>query len=57
MDITAGFVGHVVRSARRLGGAIAIPMLVIVGAAIAGVLIGDLLAPAPEPIMVAPFRW
>jgi hypothetical protein len=57
MDITTtGFVAHAVRSARRLG-AIAIPALVIAAAALAGVAIGDLLAPASEPVIVAPFRW
>ena len=57
MDIASGFVARSVRSARRLGAAIAIPTLVIAAAALAGVVIGDLLAPASEPIIVAPFRW
>jgi hypothetical protein len=56
MDIRTGFVAHVVRSARRLG-VIVIPALVIAVAALAGVVIGDFLAPASEPIIVAPFRW
>jgi hypothetical protein len=56
MDITTGLVAHVVRSAQRLG-LIVIPALVIGAAALAGVVIGDLLAPASEPVIVAPFRW
>jgi hypothetical protein len=55
-NITTAFVAHVARSARRAR-AIVIPGLVIGLVALAGVLIGDLLAPASEPIMVAPFRW
>jgi hypothetical protein len=56
MDIITGFVAHVVRSTRRLG-VIVIPALVIGAAALAGVVIGDLLVPASEPVMMAPFRW
>jgi hypothetical protein len=56
MDITTGFVAHVVRSARRLG-VIVIPALVIAVGALAGVVIGDLLAPVSESVIVAPFRW
>jgi hypothetical protein len=56
MDITTGFVAHVARSVRRLA-VIAIPALAIGAAALAGVVIGDLLAPASEPVIVAPFRW
>jgi Na+/H+ antiporter NhaC len=56
MDTTTGIVAYVVRSVRRLG-VIGIPALIIVVAALAGVVIGDLLAPASEPVIVAPFRW
>ena len=57
MDIGSGFVAHVVRTAQRLAMAVVVPALVIAVAALAGVLIGDLLAPASEQVMVAPFRW
>jgi len=57
MDIGSGFVAHVVRTAQRHATAVVVPALVIAVAALAGVLIGDLLAPASEQVMVAPFRW
>jgi hypothetical protein len=57
MDTTNAFVARIARSVRRFGGTIALPTLVIAVAALAGVLIGDLLAPASEPVIVAPFRW
>lgn len=58
MDIASGFVAHVLRAVERLGARFSIPVLLSVALALAvGVLIGDHLLPASEPIIAAPFRW
>lgn len=58
MDIASGFVAHVLRAVERLDARFSIPVLLSVALALAvGVLIGDHLLPASEPIIAAPFRW
>jgi len=58
MDTTFGPVAHALLATGRLGARFAI--LALIGVTLAIVLagvIGDLLPPASETIIVAPFRW
>jgi hypothetical protein len=65
MDIASGSVAQVLRTVERLGARHSIlvlkgVILALIGVALAlavGVLIGDHLLPASEPLIAAPFRW